>query len=64
MQMLNSTQHLVQEVGHPFVIEIHLNNLQPSRCHRFLSAHCNGYHYLTKVGIHQLHNEIYIREFR
>lgn len=35
VQMLDAAQHLVQQVGHPFVVQVHLDDLAQVGIHEF-----------------------------
>ncbi len=42
MQITNTAQHLIEQIGHAFVIEVHLNNLTQIRVHQF--------HHYVQIG--------------
>jgi hypothetical protein len=57
MQMLNSTQHLIKQIGNALMVEFHLNNLAQVRVHKLHDQ-------ITKSQKNSISFELLIIKFR
>lgn len=71
VQMLDAAQHLVQQVRHPLVVQVHLDKRDMEViCYLDISEICKTIakklfphlYDLAQVGVHQLHHQVHVLE--